>query len=92
MMQTPDGLRAYGAGIVSSPSEAQHATEGGAETLPFDLMTIFRTPYRIDILQPAYFVINSFDQLVAALDVDIAGMIDRAKAMGDLPPRFDSAA
>lgn len=92
MMQTPDGLRAYGAGIVSSPTEARHATEGNAALLPFDLMTIFRTPYRIDIVQPVYFVIESFDQLVAALDSDIAKMIDTAKAIGDLPPRFDSAA
>lgn len=92
MMRTESGLRAYGAGIVSSPAEANHACEGHAEMLPFDLLTIFRTPYRIDILQPVYFVIDSFEQLVDALQHDIAGLIDRAKTMGDLPPRFDSAA
>jgi phenylalanine-4-hydroxylase len=92
MMRTGDGLRAYGAGIVSSPSEARHATEGGAEMLPFDLMTVLRTPYRIDILQPCYFVIDSFDQLAQSITGDVAGMIDRAKALGDLPPRFESAA
>ena len=57
--------------------------------LDFDLMTVLRTPYRIDILQPAYFVIDSFEQLNAALDQDVGAMIDEAKRLGDLPPRFD---
>jgi phenylalanine-4-hydroxylase len=92
MIRTPDGLRAYGAGIVSSPAEAKHATSGAAEMLDFDLMTIFRTPYRIDIVQPAYFVIDSFEQLAGTLSADIAAMIDEAKQLGDLPARFDAAA
>jgi phenylalanine-4-hydroxylase len=92
MIRTAEGLRAYGAGIVSSPSEARHATGGTAETLDFDLLTIFRTPYRIDILQPVYFVIPSFEALSAALDADIAGLIDEAKRLGDLPARFEEAA
>ena len=41
---------------------------------------MFRTPYRIDIVQPVYFVIPSFEALAAALDADIAGLIDEAKA------------
>jgi phenylalanine-4-hydroxylase len=92
MKRTHEGLRAYGAGIVSSPSEARHATGGAAEMLDFDLMTVLRTPYRIDIVQPVYFVIDSFEQLSQTLDADIAGMIDRAKALGDLPARFGAAA
>jgi phenylalanine-4-hydroxylase len=92
MIRTPDGLRAYGAGIVSSPSEARHATGGEAEMLDFDLMTVFRTPYRIDIVQPVYFVIDSFEAMAASLDTDIAGLIDQAKELGDLPPRYDVAA
>jgi hypothetical protein len=83
-------LRAYGAGIVSSPSEARHATSGQAERLDFDLLTVFRTPYRIDIVQPVYFVIDSFEALAAALDDDIAGLIDEAKRLGDLPARFET--
>ena len=71
---------------------AAHATGGTAEMLPFDLMTIFRTPYRIDIVQPVYFVIESFAQLAASLDADVGAMIDEAKRMGDLPARFEKAA
>lgn len=92
MIRTDDGLRAYGAGIASSPSEAHHAMSGEAEMLDFDLLTIFRTPYRIDIVQPAYFVIDSFEQLAGALDADIGAIIDKARELGDLPPRFDRAA
>lgn len=92
MIRTPEGLRAFGAGIVSSPAEAEHASSGRAEMPDFDLMTIFRTPYRIDILQPVYFVIDSFEQIEAALDANIAGMIDEAKQLGDLSPRFEAAA
>ena len=92
MIRTPDGPRAYGAGIVSSPSEARHATGGTAAVTDFDLVPIFRTPYRIDILPPVYFVIDSFEALAAARDADIGGLIDEAKRLGDLPARFERAA
>ncbi len=92
MIRTPDGLRGYGAGIASSPSELDHAMSSTPEMVDFDLLTVFRTPYRIDIVQPVYFVIDSFEQLAAALDADIAGLIDRAKELGDLPARFEKAA
>ena len=91
MIRDGDGLKAFGAGIVSSPSELAHATSGAAEMRPFDLMEVFRTPYRIDIVQPVYFVIESFDALARVLDQDIAGRIAEARALGDLPPRFAPA-
>ena len=92
MIHTQDGLRAYGAGIVSSPSEAAHAASGAAEMRRFDLIEVLRTPYRIDIVQPVYFAIDSFKELRRAIAGDLAGAIDRAKALGDLPPRFETAA
>lgn len=88
MIWTKDGLRAYGAGIVSSPAEAAHAMTGKPVLQDFDLLTMFRTPYRIDIVQPTYFVIESFDQLAGALEADFGSLIDEAKAMGDLPALF----
>ena len=88
MVRTGNGLRAYGAGIVSSPAEATHAMGGDALMQDFDLLTVFRTPYRIDIVQPTYFVIEGFDQLAGLLDADFAALIDQAKAMGDLPALF----
>lgn len=91
MIRTAQGLRAYGAGIVSSPTEAQHATGGTAQVRDFDLLDVFRTPYRIDIVQPVYFAIPSFDALAACLDADFDALIAQARALGDLPPLFDPA-
>ena len=85
-------LKAFGAGIMSSPAEADHAAKGIAAILPFDPLTVLRTPYRIDILQPVYFVIDSFEALAASLDQDIPALLDQAEAMGDFEPRFDQAA
>ena len=88
-----DGQRkAFGAGIMSSPSEAAHARDDRAEVLPFDVLTILRTPYRIDILQPVYFELDSFEQLAASLDRDIPALIAEARKLGDFPARFDAAA
>ena len=85
-------IKAFGAGIMSSPSEAANAAGTNVEILPFDPLTVLRTPYRIDIVQPVYFVIDSFEALAASLDQDIPALLDKAEAMGDLPPRFEKAA
>ena len=93
LINTPEGRRCFGAGIVSSPSEAKAAMDGTAcEFRPFDLMTVLRTPYRIDIVQPIYYVIDSFADLEAIVDQDIEGMILKAKALGDFPPAFEAKA
>ncbi len=91
MIQTSLGPRAYGAGIVSSPSEAEHALSGTPELRAFELLEVLRTPYRIDIVQPIYFVIESFEDLAACLAGDIEAAIAKAKAMGDLPALFEAA-
>ena len=85
-------LRAFGAGIMSSPAEAKHATKPDAKVIPFNLLTMFRTDYRIDILQPQYFEINSFEALASSLNDDIPALLAKAESLGDLPRRFDLAA
>ena len=92
MIRTPQGLRGYGAGIASSPSEAEFACSGRAQYADADLLTMLRTPYRIDIVQPLYFVIDSFDDLPRLFDQDIKAAVDQAKNMGDLPALYDRAA
>ena len=90
LLQTSEGLRSYGAGIVSSPGELDYALSSPVpDRRPFEALDALRTPYRIDIVQPLYFVIDSFDQLAASLDDDIPGLIQQAKALGDLPPLFE---
>ena len=92
MIRTGEGLRAYGAGIASSPSELAHATSGAAVVEEFDLMTVLRTPYRIDIVQPVYFAIDGFEALARCLGSAMGAAIERARELGDLPERFERAA
>jgi phenylalanine-4-hydroxylase len=64
LMDTPKGLRIYGAGIVSSKAESVFALEDPSPNrLGFDLERLMRTPYRIDDFQQTYFVIPSLEAL-----------------------------
>ena len=76
----------------SSPAEAEFATSGRAHTAGADLLTMLRTPYRIDIVQPLYFVIDSFEDLPRLLDTDVKAVVDEAKRLGDLPAMFEKKA
>ncbi|MEL7099357.1 MAG: phenylalanine 4-monooxygenase [Pseudomonadota bacterium] len=92
LIREDGALKAFGAGIISSPEELTWAMSGKPETRPFDLIEVLRTPYRIDIVQPVYFVIDSFEQLAESIDTDMLAALQEAKAKGDLPARFDQAA
>jgi phenylalanine-4-hydroxylase len=82
-------IRALGAGLASSASELPYAIESPlAERQPFDLMTVLRTPYRIDIHQPLYFVLDSLDQLRELTRTDVLEAIHQAQALGLHPPRY----
>lgn len=90
LLQAANGNRSiYGGGILSSPKETEYAfTSDVAERVPFDMMTVLRTPYRIDILQPVYFTLENVDQLFEIADQDIMGAIAEAKKLGLFPPKF----
>ncbi|MGA9423234.1 MAG: phenylalanine 4-monooxygenase [Rhodanobacteraceae bacterium] len=71
LIDTPDGLRIYGSGIVSSKGESIHCLESDAPNrLGFDLERIMQTRYRIDTFQKTYFVIEGFEQLMDATRPD----------------------
>ena len=71
LIATPAGLRAYGAGILSSAGELHHSiTSPEPRRIGFDLKRLMRTKYKIDSYQASYFVIDSFDQLFAATAPD----------------------
>ena len=70
LIRTPRGLRSYGAGILSSPGEIDHALASPTpRRVAFDLLRIMRSRYRIDAYQETYFVI---DELPAAVRRDRA--------------------
>jgi phenylalanine-4-hydroxylase len=71
LIATPQGLRAYGAGILSSAGELRHSvTAAQPGRVGFDLQRLMRSRYKIDTYQATYFVINSFDQLFEATAPD----------------------
>ncbi len=47
-----------------------------------------RTPYRIDILQPLYFVLPNMKRLFDLAHEDIMGMVQQGRALGLHSPKF----
>ena len=73
LIRQPDGLRAYGAGILSSAGELPYAVQSPEpQRLPLQLQRTMRTRYKIDTYQQTYFVIDSFDQLFDMTAADFA--------------------
>ena len=86
LIRQPDGLRIYGAGIVSSKGESIHCLESAAPNrLGFDLERVMRTRYRIDSYQKTYFVIDSFEQLIDATLPDFAPIYARLAGQDTIP-------
>ncbi len=89
LLRTPGGWRTYGAGILSSVGETVYAVESPEPRRErFELLTVLRTPYRIDIYQPLYYVLESFDELFAVAGEDLVAWVRRALREGDLPPAY----
>lgn len=89
LIQTPQGLRAFGGGILSSISETAYSVESDIPLrVLFDPVAAFRTPYRIDMLQRVYFVIRDYQQLYDFVTRDIATFMNRARELGEFPPVF----
>lgn len=85
LIATPQGLRAYGAGILSSTGELRHSIQSPqAQRLGFDVERIMRTHYRIDSFQATYFVIRDFEQLFEATAPDFTPLYARVGSLGAL--------
>ncbi|HQX92256.1 MAG TPA: phenylalanine 4-monooxygenase, partial [Thermomonas sp.] len=86
LIRQPDGLRIYGAGIVSSKGESIHCLESPAPNrIGFDLERVMRTRYCIDRYQKTYFVIDSFEQLIDATLPDFAPLYARLAGQDTIP-------
>jgi phenylalanine-4-hydroxylase len=71
LIDTPSGLRTYGAGILSSGGEIGYCIESPLpHRIGFDVMRIMRTRYKIDSFQESYFVIRGFQELFDATAPD----------------------
>lgn len=87
LMKTPAGVRAYGAGLLSSGGELAYCVEDPApRRLSFDLEKTLRTNYRIDRYQSTYFVIDSFAQLMRETAPDFTPIYARLRKLPALEP------
>ncbi|MBU2978017.1 phenylalanine 4-monooxygenase [Alteromonas sp. C1M14] len=92
LLHTPKGFRIYGGGILSSPKETRHALDSEAAIrLPLNPLDALRTPYRIDIIQPLYYVLEDLDGLYQLAEADLMGWVNKAKQQGLHNPVFASS-
>ncbi|WP_296175947.1 phenylalanine 4-monooxygenase [uncultured Brevundimonas sp.] len=86
LMKEAEGLRIYGAGIVSSATESVFSLEDASPNrLGFDLERVMKTLYRIDDFQQVYFVIDSIEKLKEVTLRDFGPIYERLQGAEDLP-------
>ncbi len=84
-MRTPNGLRIFGAGIMSSVAESVFALESASpHRVAFNLERVMRTRYVIDDFQQIYFVISSFESLLKQCYQDFATLYERLEILPDI--------
>ncbi len=68
LINTPQGIRIYGNGILSSYSEVTHCLSDEVQRLPFEPQRMAEQPSDLSVMQPVLFVIDSFEQLEREFD------------------------
>lgn len=88
LISTPQGLRVYGSGILSSKGETVYSVESKKpHRIAFDLLRVMRTDYLIDDFQKTYFVIDRFEDLFdAAYSTDFAPIYEKYRDQPGIPP------
>ncbi|MHA4869848.1 phenylalanine 4-monooxygenase [Duganella sp. PWIR1] len=87
LVQQKDGLRLYGAGIVSSYTESIFALDDASPNrVRFDLARVMQTDYRIDDFQETYFVIRDLDELLQLAQTDFAPLYEQVQQRPVLQP------
>ena len=91
LIKTESGLKIFGGSLLSSYAESIYCLTSKVPILtPFNLIDIFREPYRADILQKKYFILNDMRQLYCLLNkVNVLlRAVGAARALGENPPLF----
>jgi phenylalanine-4-hydroxylase len=86
LIREAEGLRIYGAGIVSSYGESIFALDDPSPNrIAFDLTRVMRTEYRIDDYQQNYFVIPALDHLLkVTIETDFAPLYAALETLPDI--------
>ena len=87
LINTPEGLRIYGAGILSSGGEVEYCLTPGTTSrhIHLDIKRCLNTLYKIDTYQETYFVINSFDELFEGTAPDFTPYYEELKTKTPYP-------
>ena len=90
LVQKPGGpLGIYGGGIISSIGETDYACNSPVPLRRrFNLSDALRTPYRIDIMQPLYYVLEDLRELYELAQLDLMAEVQKAKTLGLHTPLF----
>lgn len=85
LIRSAEGLRIFGAGILSSPKESVFSLEAPSPNrVAFDLARVMRTKYVIDDFQQTYFVIESFEALLDTCYDDFGDIYANVKGASDI--------
>lgn len=80
LMKSPDGLRVYGSGLLSSYGEIEHCIESpDVQRYPIQLEWVINQSFEIDHYQPLLFWVDSFEHLF-----DFVGELERWMRDGKL--------
>lgn len=87
LIRTPEGLRAFGAGMLSSKSETVYSIDSPQpHRIAFDLERLLCTDYMVDDFQKTYFVIDSFEQLFEICSQDFAPFYRKLEGRKPIDP------
>lgn len=87
LIRQPDGLRAYGAGILSSSSELQRSVSHPTpQRISLDVIRAMRSRYKIDSYQETYFVIDSIQDLFDKTAPDFTPLYCMCQSLPDIAP------
>ncbi|HJV82227.1 phenylalanine 4-monooxygenase [Noviherbaspirillum sp.] len=86
LIESPQGLRAYGAGILSSGGEIEYClTSPKPRRIALEAERTMRTLYKIDSYQETYFVIRDYQHLFDVTAPDFAPIYERIRMEEALP-------
>lgn len=90
LIKEDDKFKAYGGGILSSKSEIIYSVESNIPLrVKLDPLEALRTPFRIDILQPIYFYIESYEDLFLLMEKKPLELAHLSMTMPDFPAKFE---
>jgi phenylalanine-4-hydroxylase len=68
LIENENGLKIYGAGILSSFGESKYSLSNEPQRRPFDIVEVMNTDFDNTIIQELYFVITSFKELSNSIE------------------------